>query len=235
MRDAAILLFLGTSLFIVGCRPNITAKASKSNAVSDNTTASLGSRDDTRSLDSKPTENFFLLKYCAPSGWPSRPAKIGNGIVMFAPENADWRLIGFRPNLGVKITDNPGMTLDQLETLLRETLASSVEELDAKMFVEAKQVLDVYGHTLTTEDLGFEIRKSELKDGCPCLESQSFGVFNLDGRIIKTKTCSIALVDPAHVYTTTIIIPVSHEKELQRVWDSFRDTLRFGELEPDGR
>ena len=148
---------------------------------------------------------------------------------MFAPENAAWTDIGFRPNLSVKISDNPGLSLGQLESLLMKTLASDVEQLNTTLFVDAKPVLDAEGRSLKIEDLKFELRQSALKDGYPCLNSESFGAFNLDGKIVKTVTYSIALVDSTNIYITSIIIPLSHKEELQQSWDRFKDTLRFGE------
>ena len=223
-------MLVAASISFAGCNQNVGTKIAKSNEVSQRASAPPSNENlESQNDDSVPNDRIRLLAFSAPKGWSSRPPKIGNGVVMFAPENAAWTDIGFRPNLSVKISDNPGLSLGQLESLLMKTLASDVEQLNTTLFVDAKPVLDAEGRSLKIEDLKFELRQSALKDGYPCLNSESFGAFNLDGKIVKTVTYSIALVDSTNIYITSIIIPLSHKEELQQSWDRFKDTLRFGE------
>ena len=181
----------------------------------------------------EPTDNIGQLGFSSLDGWPSRPPKIGDGVVMFAPEDNAWKTMGFRPNLSVKIRENPGMNLDELKTILNDSLSKNVEQLNATLFVDAQPVLDSEGHSLTIADIKFDLLKSTLRDGYPCLESEALGAFELNGKIIHTKTLGVALLSRANMYTVTIIIPMSHEKELTQEWNRFKQTLRFRD-EADG-
>jgi len=178
-------------------------------------------------LDQREVSRVKKLVFFAPEGWPSNPPKIGEGLVMFAPEKPDWRKLGFRPNLSVKINDNPGMNLDDLKKLLEDQLVKNLKAQKDSLVSNANAVLSPTGQSLKLEDLTFDLQKSTLKDGFPCLTSESFGIFSLNGKIIKTKTCSMAFVDSSNVYTATIVIPLSHERELKPVWEKFKAELRF--------
>lgn len=216
MLQVAKLILLALAFTIAGCGPNGEAVTGRS----------LPDQKDHVEL-AEPTDNIGRLGFSPLDGWPSRAPMIGDGVVMFAPEDNAWKSLGFRPNLSVKIHENLGMNLDELKTLLEDSLGKNVEQLNATLFVDARPVQDSEGHSLTIDDIQFDLSKSALRDDYPCLESETIGAFELNGKIIRTKTLAVTLLDSANVYTATIIIPMSHEKELTQEWNRFKQTLRF--------
>jgi hypothetical protein len=169
------------------------------------------------------------LAFIPIKNWPMKPAKVGAGIVMFAPQNSEWESLGLRPNLAIRIDDNPSMGIDDAESELRRALSQNVEELNSHF--ETSRVLNAEGESVEFQDLTFDLRQSTLTDGTPCLASECDGVFRVIETTLKTRTFSITLLDADHIYSATMTIPASHDDLLRGNWESFVKTVRYIENE----
>ena len=162
------------------------------------------------------------VEFEPPPDWEIQNASLAAGTVMFAPEREEWQEIGFRPNMGVRQRRNPGMQLDDLEKMIRTALSQSVKALDAQLHQE---IDSLEGIVLTEVD--YSLERSQLEDGYACLNSVCDGVYRIEGKLLQTKTFSIALLDERHLYTASLTVPVNHEQEMAKTWEKFRNSITY--------
>ena len=160
-------------------------------------------------------------------GWETGPKKIGEGLVIYAPMQDEWKAIGFRPNCFISIRKNPGVNLDTLEQGLHTVLSQNVAALDAQLQENIKSADVMKDNSLSMTDVTYELKRSELKDGYPCLKSEADGAFELNGNLVRTKTYSVAIVGNDHLYTAGLTMPLGHKKEMDEAWTAFFSSLKF--------
>lgn len=161
-------------------------------------------------------------------GWELREAFIGDGLAIYAPYRDTWKELSFRPSIGVKIRNNPGMTLDDLEQLMRKMFAQQAGEVNkiVKSNRELKSKLN--GNDVDLNDFTFELKNTTLPDGTAALTSVCDSTHEANGKPIPTKTFSFVVLDQSNIYTVTFTILIDFESEFTKSWKTFSNGLRFG-------
>jgi hypothetical protein len=236
------------ALFLVSCNSGSSPNAGEKNPAEKHTATERFSRPENENKKDKtdgqletaeqsktaPAEpegervSVGRLSFSVLPGWELREAIIGDGLAIYAPDRDTWKELSFRPSIGVKIRNNPGMTLDDVEQLMRNLFTQQAGEVNKiiKSNPELKSKLN--GNDVDLKDFTFELKNTTLPDGTAALTSVCDSTHEVNGKPIPTKTFSFVVLDQSNIYTVTFTILIDFESEFTQSWKTFSNGLRFG-------
>lgn len=174
---------------------------------------------------------FGPIFFVPPAGWDEAPSKVAKGFTFRLPEAAPWTKLGFRPTIGIRVRELPGVTTDKLEQHMQEMLAQSASDLDDDAKTAIREVYKtVAAQFRLTDHHGFKLTRESL-DTCDVLVSVFDGVFKLPKGKVALRTRTLGIPGRNRVYTVTFTYPLTVAKELQPVWRKFRKQLNVNRSE----
>ena len=166
------------------------------------------------------------VSFVLPENWEPQQSRNAVGIVLLAPDRDEWKEIGFRANIGVRTREHPGISLEQLQTFLEETLTQSVDQANAA-FVEHEQLNELSLQQKRT----YELRQTEL-DGVPALATEFTGAYQLKGKLITTQTFGLQILGPKFIYSISLTFPEQFTDEMEPIWTEFIASVQIDDSIP---
>jgi hypothetical protein len=218
--DRCALLLVMAAL-LAGCADD-SGKTATEKTVAPSQSADTSHQDER----SQERMTFGPISFVPLKGW--EPRETQEGLAFFAPDKPEWKTIGFRPNLGVRRRAHPGVSLEQFRKQLDGILAQSAEEVNRTISQFAKASGEGDGKSVVLKKRGKYILVLRTIDGRQVLSTTFSGVFKLANGLVATETHGMQYIGSDALYTIGLTFPRSAASEMEAVWKTFVEDVRFG-------